>query len=90
MNVPFLLSEQEKCYQYFPVGEENEGDNELVFNEVGLKVTFIEDRHTSYHFTTRCLQLTDIEVFILKVENSSASEFLDSLGLHEFIIAFIV
>jgi len=53
---------QVKCHQYYPVGCENEGDDEMVFNDVGLKVTFITERHTNYHFTTRVLQLLDLQV----------------------------
>jgi hypothetical protein len=34
----------------------------MVFNDVGLKVTYVTERHTNYHFTTRVLQLTDLEV----------------------------
>jgi len=51
-----------KCYQYYPVGCENEGEDEMVFNDVGLKVTYITERHTNYHFTTRTLQLLDLQV----------------------------
>jgi len=53
---------QVKCHQYYPVGRENEGDDEMVFNDVGLKVAFITERHTNYHFTTRVLQLLDLQV----------------------------
>jgi len=44
------------------VGCENEGDDEMVFNDVGLKVSFVTERHTNYHFTTRVLQLLDLQV----------------------------
>ena len=51
-----------KCYQYYPVGQDNEGDDEMVFNDVGLKVSYIAEKHSNYHFTTRVFQLTDLEV----------------------------
>lgn len=54
---------QVKCHQYYPVGRENEGEDDMVFNDVGLKVIFIAERHTNYHFTTRVFQLLDLEVW---------------------------
>ena len=56
------VCDEVKCHQYYPVGSENEGDDEMVFNDVGLKVTFINEQHTSYHFTTRILHLLDLQV----------------------------
>ena len=61
-NIMKLRVIQVKCHQYYPVGSENEGDDEMVFNDVGLKVTYITERHTNYHFTTRVLQLLDLQV----------------------------
>jgi hypothetical protein len=58
-----------KCYQYYPVGQDNEGDDEMVFNDVGLKVTFLAERHCNYHFTTRVLQLTDLVVSFTKLSS---------------------
>jgi len=52
-----------KCHPYYPVGSENEGDDEMVFNDVGLKVSYITERHTNYHFTTRIFQLLDLQVW---------------------------
>jgi protein tyrosine phosphatase len=56
-----IEKEQVKCYQYYPAGSENEGGNEMVFNDVGLKVTFITESRSNYHFTKRVLQLQDLQ-----------------------------
>ena len=57
-----LFYTQIKCHQYYPIGEHNEGEDEMVFYDVGLKVTFIEERDANYHYTSRVLHLHDLEV----------------------------
>jgi protein tyrosine phosphatase len=51
---------QVKCHQYYPSGSENEGDDELTFDDVGLKVTYIEERESNANYTVRAFYLTDL------------------------------
>ena len=53
---------QIKCHQYFPVGQDNEGEDEMAFNDVGLKVTFITETESNYHYTARVFEIQDMEV----------------------------
>jgi len=48
-----------KCHQYFPTGSVNEGEDEMVFSDVDLKVTFISEEDQNY-FTIRTLRLHDM------------------------------
>ena len=50
---------QVKCHKYYPTGEED--DEQLLFEDVGLRVTFLEAQDASY-FTVRTLQLEDLRV----------------------------
>ncbi|CAL7935819.1 unnamed protein product [Xylocopa violacea] len=47
-----------KCYQYWPLGDST--INTMVFEDVGIKVTFISKTESS-DYTTRTLKLTDLE-----------------------------
>lgn len=49
-----------KCHQYYPLGEENEDEEEKVFEDVGLKVTYITELEARYHYTARVYQLQDL------------------------------
>ena len=53
---------QLKCHPYYPTGSENDGDDEMEFPDVGLVVTFVEERESNSHYTARILQLTDVAV----------------------------
>ena len=43
------------------MGSENEDDNDLVFEEVGLSVTYISEENASY-YTVRTLEIKDLRV----------------------------
>lgn len=51
---------QEKCYQYWPVGQINGGEDILTLTDVGLEVEFVSEKEYSY-YTTRVLRLKEIE-----------------------------
>lgn len=51
---------QEKCYQYWPIGRVNGGEDVLTLTDVGLEVEFVSEKEYSY-YTTRVLRLKDIE-----------------------------
>ena len=61
MHIVFVAL-QIKCHQYYPTGSENEGDDEVEFDDVGLKVSYICERDSNYNYTTKILQITDLEV----------------------------
>ena len=44
------------------MGTENEGEEEITFPEVGLKVTYISEENLNY-YTVRKLELHDFEVW---------------------------
>ena len=52
---------QVKCHQYFPVGAVNEGEDEVVYSDVDLKVTYISEEDQNY-YTVRKLKLHDMRV----------------------------
>jgi len=56
--------QQVKCHPYYPTGSENEGDDELEFDDVGLKVTYVEEKESNVHYTARIFYVTDTEVQI--------------------------
>jgi hypothetical protein len=58
----FAFVYQLKCHQYYPTGADNDGEDEMEFGDVGLKVTFVEERESNCHYTARVLHLTDVEV----------------------------
>lgn len=49
-----------KCYQYWPLGEENGGDDDIVMSDVGLKVTFVQEKDVD-NYTIRKLLLKDLK-----------------------------
>jgi len=51
---------RKKCDQYFPTGSQNEGDDESIFDDVNLKVTFLSETNMNY-FIIRKLLLTDLQ-----------------------------
>jgi len=51
---------QLKCHAYFPSGSENDGDDEMTFDDVKLKVTYVEERDSNTNYTVRAFYLTDI------------------------------
>jgi len=53
---------QLKCHQYYPTGTENEGEDEVEFEDVGLKVTYVEEKESNVHYTARVFYVTDTEV----------------------------
>ena len=63
---PVVFVFQIKCHQYYPVGEENEGDDEIIFTEVGLKVTFLSEQIVNYHYIVRMLEIKDLQVFFVR------------------------
>ena len=63
---PVVFVFQIKCHQYYPVGEENEGDDEIIFTEVGLKVTFLSEQIVNYHYVVRMLEIKDLQVFFVR------------------------
>lgn len=59
LRVYCLLVLQVKCHKYYPSGEP--GDVEMRFDDVDLRVTFMDEQDASY-FTVRTLQLEDLRV----------------------------
>ena len=53
---------QLKCHPYYPTGRENEGDDYMEFVDVGLRVTYIEEKESNVHYTARMFYITDTEV----------------------------
>ena len=53
---------QVKCHAYYPTGSENEGEDVLEFPDVGLKVTYVEEKESNMHYTARVFYVTDAEV----------------------------
>ena len=53
---------QVKCHAYYPTGSENEGEDVMEFDDVGLKVTYVEEKESNMHYTARVFYVTDIEV----------------------------
>ena len=55
-----VCSLQVKCHQYWPLGEDDE-DEEMVFDEVALKVTLQEETETP-HYSFRTFDLENLQV----------------------------
>ena len=53
---------QVKCHAYYPTGSENEGEDAMEFDDVGLKVTYVEEKESNMHYTARVFYITDTEV----------------------------
>ncbi|GIX68498.1 tyrosine-protein phosphatase non-receptor type 1 [Caerostris darwini] len=49
-----------KCHQYWPVGSENGGSDDLILQDVHLKITFLNLKNESYYVVRKFL-LTDLE-----------------------------
>ncbi|XP_067135573.1 tyrosine-protein phosphatase non-receptor type 2 [Centruroides vittatus] len=49
-----------KCHQYWPLGSCNGGDDDMILNDVSLKVTFLKKKDFS-HYTYGELKLTDLQ-----------------------------
>lgn len=49
-----------KCHQYWPLGSCNGGDDDMILNDVSLKVTFLKKKELS-HYTYGELMLTDLQ-----------------------------
>ncbi|XP_013385625.1 tyrosine-protein phosphatase non-receptor type 1 isoform X2 [Lingula anatina] len=45
-----------KCSQYFPIGEEQGGQDAMIFNDVNIKVTYCGEQRASY-YTVRTLEI---------------------------------
>jgi len=56
---------QVKCHAYYPTGSENEGEDVMEFTDVGLKVTYVEEKESNMHYMARVFSITDTEVPIL-------------------------
>lgn len=52
---------QIKCHQYFPMGQKNDSDDEMIFEDVGLKVVFVSEKESNFDYTVRILHLQDLE-----------------------------
>jgi len=50
---------RKKCDPYFPTGSQNEGDDEIFFDDVQIKVTYVNETNMNY-FVIRKLLLTDL------------------------------
>lgn len=55
-----IEKDQVKCHQYWPMGSNKGGEDEMTFTEAGLRVKFVSEVEASY-YTKRILRLTDIE-----------------------------
>lgn len=49
-----------KCHQYWPLGSANGGEDDIVLNDVGLKVIYIDEKEV-HNYTIRNLRLIDLE-----------------------------
>lgn len=58
-----IEKQQIKCHQYFPLGQENDGEDEMTFEDVGLKVIYISVKESNYNYTVRMLHIQDLETF---------------------------
>ncbi|CAH1778949.1 unnamed protein product [Owenia fusiformis] len=54
-----------KCAQYFPLGSINDGDDDLVFEDVRLKVSFMSAQETMC-YTLRTFELQDMKTGVTK------------------------
>lgn len=61
-----IEKQQIKCHQYFPLGQQNEGEDEMTFEDVGLKVIYVSERASSYNYTVRILHIQDLETLETK------------------------
>lgn len=54
---------QVKCHQYWPIGDQYGGEDDLLLSDVNLKITFNCQKEDS-HYILREFKITDLEVFI--------------------------
>ena len=64
--IKYVILFQIKCHQYFPEGSAQDGENEMIFDDVDLKVTYISEDDLNY-FTIRTLEIQDLRVNICGV-----------------------
>lgn len=69
MKVVGFCPFQVKCYQYYPLGRENEDEDEKVFTDVGLKVTYKSELESNYHYKARVYRVEDLEVNALEYDS---------------------
>lgn len=55
---------QRKCHQYWPLGENYGDDEEMVFEDVCLKISLIEEKTCNYYIV-RTLEIEDITVLTI-------------------------
>jgi len=53
---------QVKCFPYYPAGAEHGGQDEMTFEDVGLKVTFVSNLECNNQYTARLLRIEELEV----------------------------
>lgn len=58
---------QRKCHQYWPLGENYGDDDDMVFEDVCLKISLIEEKTCNYYIV-RTLEIEDIEVSLILSE----------------------
>jgi hypothetical protein len=56
-----ILNLQRKCHQYWPLGENYGDDDEMVFEDVCLKISLIEEKTCNYYIV-RTLEIEDIHM----------------------------
>lgn len=44
------------------MGQKNDSDDEMIFEDVGLKVIFVSEKESNFDYTVRILHLQDLEV----------------------------
>ncbi|CAC5403098.1 PTPN1 [Mytilus coruscus] len=60
MNKLSILILQRKCHQYWPLGENYGDDEEMVYEDVQLKITLLEERSCNYYIV-RTLEIEDMQ-----------------------------
>ena len=58
-----MFISQSKCYQYWPLGSDAGYEDEMHFDDVGLKVTLTSEED-ALHYTLRYLSLEHTRVWI--------------------------
>lgn len=54
---------QVKCHQYWPIGYEYDGEDDLILPDVNLQITFLSQKDQS-NYILREFQITDLEVSV--------------------------
>lgn len=55
-----IESGSRKCHQYWPLGEHNSDDDEIIYDDVQLKISYIDETDYKYYIV-RTLELEDLE-----------------------------